>query len=296
MVQTYGFGELNGHSIGIIIKELMRRAIAKIRSVMRDFEVHEKDNYLSEKGTGGDMFTTADTAAQEIFLRGIKECFPGFGIIAEEDHLKVEPDGDYAGLYFTIDPLDGTKAFVRRQSHGVGSMLSLVDHYQDEVLAAVVGDVMTQECYYYRPDSESVWRITDYDHCEKLGINTSKPLRDQYVILRFLPEIHEDSEEIRKLINPHNGYFKGYEIESGSIGITMARLWKQEVAAVVLPPFPETPWDSCPVLGISQKLGFVYADQLGNVHQTFVLPKEIERREEYRIFFHRDYIPEIIFS
>jgi hypothetical protein len=54
------------------------------------------------------------------------------------------------------------------------------------------------------------------------------------------------------------GRFKGIEVESGSIGISMARLWKGEVGAVALLPAMETPWDSAPVIGISKKLGFVF--------------------------------------
>ncbi|MCA9364772.1 MAG: hypothetical protein KC736_02680 [Candidatus Moranbacteria bacterium] len=47
-------------------------------------------------------------------------------------------------------------------------------------------------------------------------------------------------------------------IDGGSIGIWAARLWKREVACLILPPSWETPWDSTPVIGISQMLGYVF--------------------------------------
>src|SRR5689334_9933380 len=75
---------LNGHAIGIILKELVRRAIKTIRAEREVFEVKQKAGY------GGDMtdvFTTADSKAQTIYVRSLNECFPGFGIIAEEGSL-----------------------------------------------------------------------------------------------------------------------------------------------------------------------------------------------------------------
>ena len=49
------------------------------------------------------------------------------------------------GSYITVDPLDGTKAFIRRQSHGVGTMVAMVE--EGQVVSAYVGDVNTQEIY-----------------------------------------------------------------------------------------------------------------------------------------------------
>ncbi len=112
----------NGPAVGIVLKELVRRAIKTIRSERQAFEVMQKAGY------GGDMtdvFTTADSKAQDVYLRSISECFPTFSVIAEEGALsKAQPD---ATNYFTIDPLDGTKAFIRRQSHGVGTMIAMVE-------------------------------------------------------------------------------------------------------------------------------------------------------------------------
>jgi len=50
--------------------------------------------------------------------------------------------------------------------------------------------------------------------------------------------------------------FRDMEVARGSIGTGMARLWKGEVGAVALRHGHETPWDMCPIVGISQRLGF----------------------------------------
>jgi len=244
------YGHMNAHAIGFVMKEMVRRAIEAIRAERFAFEVHAKEGH---SGVMDDIFTSADQAAQEIYVKMIGEAFPGYGIVAEEDHLRVEADPEI-DMYFTVDPLDGTKAFRRRQSHGIGTMLALVRH--GEALAAYVGDVMTREIYGYRPESRKVHRISEYGFGENLIADERRKLGQQVILLRERPENH--SALTRRMVAPQpaGGLFKDFEIASGSIGVSTARLWKGEVGAVLLKPQVETPWDSAPVLGICRRMGY----------------------------------------
>ncbi len=245
------YGELNGHSVGIIMKEMIRRAITAIRRERFLFEATHKENAYKAGGKE-DFVTTADKAAQRIYVKTIQECFPQYGIVAEEDELKVACTHPLLNIFFTIDPLDGTKAFMRRQSHGVGTMISLVCN--GKVIAAGVGDVMTEEIYYFRPGSDKVHRLSEFNQAEVLTIDPDWSLREQYVLLGDDPQIH--SPFVVDLIHPTGSAFKDIEVSGGSIGIRMARLWKGEVGAVILRPGYEMPWDVNPIIGISQQLGF----------------------------------------
>lgn len=243
------FGSLNGPAIGIIMKELVRRGIATVRNQQQVFEVTEKEGY---SGRLDDLFTTADTAAQQVYLRSLRECFPTYGIIAEEDSLSI-PSKHTQGLYFTLDPLDGTKAFVRRQSHGVGTMISLSS--PGEFIAAFVGDINTQEVYGFRPGSNTVHRISEFNTASPLPHASSgfqEFLKKYYVLLRD-PERKYSPLSCKTIKG-----FKDHSIDGGSIGIWMARLWKGEVGALLIPPAMETPWDSNPVNAISEKLGYTF--------------------------------------
>jgi hypothetical protein len=229
-------GYLNGHAAGIILRESVRRAMTVIRAERAAFEITHKADY---EGGMTDVFTTADRKAQDIYEDVLGKCFPRYDIITEEG----EPHGELAGPgYFTIDPLDGTKAFIRRQSHGVGTMLAMVEN--DNVISAYVGDINTQEIYGYRPSSPNVHRITEFETAEPLGW-AKRPLAEQYVLLRDPPEVYAEAS---RAILPA---FKSYEVEGGSIGIWLARLWKREVGAALIPPGMETPWDSTPIRGIT---------------------------------------------
>jgi fructose-1,6-bisphosphatase/inositol monophosphatase family enzyme len=250
-----GFGVMNGHAAGIVMREVVRMAINTIRNERIAFEVKSKQGH---SGGMDDVLTSADTKAQELYLRVIQECFPNYGIIAEEDAMQIMPKNG-VNAYFTIDPLDGTKAFVRRQSHGVGTMIALVEH--GKVVSAYVGDINTNEIYGFRPGSDRVRRITGFNTSEILKHKAKGDLKNQYVMLRD-PE-HKYSPPAQKVIRTQ---FKNVFSDGGSIGIWLARLWKREVAAALIPPFWETPWDITPLIGISKKLGYVYLKPTGNAY------------------------------
>lgn len=242
-------GNINPHTLAIVMKECVQRAIKEIKAQRITFTSEAKEvDYKNEE----DLITSADTAAQEIYIKILNENFPKAGIIAEEKFARKCKDKKY-NYYFTIDPLDGTKAFGRRQSHAVSTMLSFV--FEGKVVAVTIGDPNTGEIFHTRPGSEKIHRIYELEKSMPLMVTTERPLKDQYLQLRCDP---------RKLSlfgqKVSNSLFKDSEVIGGSIGFTFARLWKGEVGGVLLEPGTgyQTPWDTCPVMGISQKMGFKF--------------------------------------
>ncbi len=284
MIENLGL--VNGHIVGRVLKEAVRRATVAIRSERAAFETHAKMSY---GGTMDDVFTSADKKAQEIYLRTFRECFPACGVIAEEDVLRIEAQPG-CDAYFTVDPLDGTKAYIRRQSHGVGTMVALVE--RGVVTSAYIGDINTEEVYGYRPGSERVHRITRLDTFEELGYGNPADLLASYALLR--DPLSEYSAPTQAVITRG---FKNYEVMGSSIGIWMARLWKREVGALFLPPGWETPWDSTPTIGISLKLGYSFLRPTGRggewVGYEPTIPREMYRREHDTLVMHRNDVPKL---
>ena len=162
-------------------------------------------------------------------------------------------------------------------------MIAMVQ--EGQVVSAYVGDVNTQEIYGFRPGSMNVHRITEFETAERLAY-VKGPLRAQTLLLRDPPEVY--SEISRRLLP----FFKSYEIEGGSIGISLARLWKREVAGVLLPPGGETPWDSTPIKGISKRLGYLFLKpsdtSFGWQVWTSPLPKDVALRDHNVLVIHRE--------
>ncbi len=271
-------GPLNGHSVGRILKEAVRRAATEIRKQRLTFEAHVKQGY---GGSMNDVFTSADKAAQEVYLRTFTECFPGCGVIGEEDSLSI-PAVAPVTAYFTVDPIDGTRAFIRRQSHGITTMVALVD--QGEVISAYVGDISSDEVYGYRPGSWGIHRITNLDSFEPLDPAAFAPKAIGQVNGLLRDPVEAYGPETRELVQR----FNNYEIMGSSIGAWAARLWKGEVSALLMPPGFETPWDSTPIIGISRKLGCVWLKPEGGQWVVYEpkLPLSTYRREHDALIVH----------
>jgi fructose-1,6-bisphosphatase/inositol monophosphatase family enzyme len=279
------YGQVTPSLVGLAMKEMVRRAIKAIRNQRFVFDARKKD-HMDE--SLDDLVTTADHDAQEIYLRAIGKCFPDFGVIAEEDELRVPCRIPNRQLHFMVDPLDGTKAFARRQSAGVGTMISLVDG--QEVIAAYVGDVMTQEIYGYRPESDRVYRLSEYDIWELL-VSEPKPLEQSYVLLRQQPK------ELSKGVAAVVERFRGVDVEGGSIGISYARLWKQECDALLIGPHYTTPWDSAPIIGISKKLGYrsLKLDHDGRLEEIDLYPPMAPKRNDFYLLVVKEcLLPELL--
>lgn len=277
---TVRFGELNGHSVGRLLKETVRRAVSVARNERLVFEAHTKQGY---GGNMDDVFTTADKKAQEVYLRAFEECFPECGVIAEEDGLRIKSQN---GCYFTVDPIDGTKAYIRRQSHGVSSMVALV--CGGEVLSAFIGDVNTNELFGYRPGSDKVHRITNLDSPETLDAGPMQEYQPGKVHALLRDPVSMYSPQTQRLVSQ----FKNHEVMGSSIGTWAARLWKREVQALFLTSGFETPWDSTPVIGISLKLGYRFyrPSEKSDAWELFdpVLPQEPLERVHDVLITHPD--------
>ena len=250
-VRTYG--ALTGSAIGSLMKDVVSRAIREIRTHRFNIEVTPKENPL--KPGKPDYYTKSDTEAQAIYVRLLQERFPGFGIIAEEADFTLPCTIPGHTAYFTVDPLDGTRMFMRKPSHSVGSLLALV--WDGVIIAAIVADVFSDEMYYYRPDSAKTHRLTSTDH-DLLQIDQTLVLAEQYAIIREDPRLH--SRFAQAIIGEplKHGLVKNWDKVSGSFGSMMGRLCKGEVGIAILAPGHNTPWDLTPPYGILERLGFVF--------------------------------------
>jgi len=275
---------LTDSATGIILKELVRRAIVTIRRERFIFVSREKQGYGGEMN---DVLTSADLAAQEVYVKSLRECFPGVGLIGEEG-LSIPCALEGVDTYFTIDPLDGTKAFVRRQSHGTATMIAWV--VNGEIISAWIGDVNTQEMYGFRPGGQNVHRIDQFETSLSLSaISHQRDLADSYLLLR--ESMSSSSQPVINL----GQRFKSSHSDGGSIGLWMARLWKGEVAAVVMGPACQTPWDDTPIIGISQKLGFTFLRSSGGLWEEYQPPlvRAPEPRDYWMAVVHKSNLKQL---
>ena len=186
----------------------MHGAMRFIRASRRTYVRHRKPGYAPGET---DDVTSADLGAQSLYLDAFLGAFPAIQILAEEEDPRLGPV-DEALPYITIDPLDGTGAFLRRQNSGVGSMVALV--HRDEVLGAFVGDALTREVIGYA-GSGPVRQYLGAEDVEGEVVGPPSPASPGrgYLSLRQTPEAY--STTARALIAKHRGVL----VYSGSVGV-----------------------------------------------------------------------------
>lgn len=234
----------NTHQLKDSIQELVRRAIEAIRKKRFHFEAEDKENPRKTF----DLLTDADLLAQKIVGDGLRERFPEAGIVGEENLFVPSQDG----VVFTIDPLDGTKAFVRQESGNISVMIGVL--YENKIVSAFVGDVWTKEIFYFRPTSPNTHRLIDFEFPFPLNpFNPEEATQQSAILFRDDPYRIPgfDFLAIRDKFTKHF-------IESGSIGITFTKLLKKEAHALLLHMKYYTPWDTVPIVGLAQQLGYQF--------------------------------------
>lgn len=92
-----------------LLEQVYRIALDAGHAVMhvysRDFTVEEKDDKSP--------LTEADQAAHEVIVAGLKALPESIPVLSEEDGGAF-PGPDAQGRYWLVDPLDGTKEFIKR--------------------------------------------------------------------------------------------------------------------------------------------------------------------------------------
>lgn len=93
-------------SLSKVMRQLALQAGAKIMEIYSapDFEVRTKSDESP--------VTEADEAADRLISAGLRDTFPGITLITEEE---TATHGERADSFLIVDPLDGTKEFIKRR-------------------------------------------------------------------------------------------------------------------------------------------------------------------------------------
>ena len=95
-----------------ILAVFERLALAAGREIMTvfngQFDVAEKADFSP--------VTEADKASERVILEGLREAFPDIPCIAEEEMAEGTAPVEIGDAFFLIDPLDGTREFINRNT------------------------------------------------------------------------------------------------------------------------------------------------------------------------------------
>jgi len=156
------------HEIGALARDAAA-AIMKVYAL--PFDVTHKDDKSP--------VTEADHAAEAIILKGLKSLTPDLPVIAEEEMAAGREPDTKAGVFWLVDPLDGTKEFVKKNGEFTVNIALVAN--QRPVLGAVL-----------QPAKDLLWRGLNigerpYAECLRDGraaqrIATRPPSQDGIVV------------------------------------------------------------------------------------------------------------------
>ncbi|HEC15890.1 MAG TPA: 3'(2'),5'-bisphosphate nucleotidase [Sedimenticola sp.] len=144
------------------INMLAKEAGAAILEIYaRDFSVYEKDDRSP--------LTEADTAAHGIIVRALEELTPEIPVLSEESaEIPCETRRAWS-RYWLIDPLDGTKEFIKRNGEFTVNIALIEDHRP--VLGVVYAPV--PNVLYFAVSGEGAFRQKAGEEPSRISVRSS---------------------------------------------------------------------------------------------------------------------------
>ncbi|MDR0220719.1 MAG: 3'(2'),5'-bisphosphate nucleotidase CysQ [Lachnospiraceae bacterium] len=211
-------------------------------------QVYGEDDFAVEYKKDCSPLTEADKRANALICRMLGGAFPNYAILAEEskdDLARLEND-----FCFVVDPLDGTKEFIKRNGQFT---VNIALAYRHRSVMGVIFVPATGELYYANSGAGA--------YCEKPGTGTDKTklkASDRLTDIRMVTSASHGSVEEERLIEEHQikhclrigSSLKGCLVASGAAEIYYR--WG-----------PTMEWDTAAMQCIAEEAGAIFRQMDG---------------------------------
>lgn len=175
-------------------KELVVAKEAAVKAGYAIMDVYENAEDMQISYKDGDMpLTAADKASNRIIVDALKEAFPEYAILSEEEKDDLSRlDNDYC---FVVDPLDGTKEFIKRNGQFT---VNIALSYQHKSVMGVIYVPVTGELYY-AAQGQGAYLDTKDETGKKLQVSGCTDIHE----LRMVMSSSHDCEQMDKLLEKY---------------------------------------------------------------------------------------------
>ena len=133
---------MDSSKIPQILDSMIAAATAAGKKVLR---IYQDDNFEVEIKSDNSPLTIADKEAHRIICERLKSDFPTLPILSEESENLSFKERKYWTSFFLVDPLDGTKEFIKRNGEFT---INIALIHGTEPLAGVVYVPVNRKLYY----------------------------------------------------------------------------------------------------------------------------------------------------
>lgn len=152
---------LNGHvDIDVLAQPSFHTSLLTIaqQAGVAILDVYNSSDFCVEMKTDNSPVTKADLIANAIIEKGLAELTPDIPVISEEN-LKELGNVDCTCSYWLVDPLDGTKEFIKKNGQFTVNIALIIKGYP----AFGVVYVPVKDVSYWGGDGIGAWRKTGDD-------------------------------------------------------------------------------------------------------------------------------------
>ncbi len=204
----------------------------------------------AEPKADGSPVTVADREAELALRRAIGAAFPDDAILGEEfgDHPGT------SGWRWIIDPIDGTKSFLRRVPL-FGTLLG-VEHNEDPVIGVVAMPALAEVCYAAR--AERTWLIEGREAPRRVAVSRVSRLSESFFCTTSISGRSQGGRrDVLMRIADVCATGRGWSDCYGHVLVATGR-------ADVMVDTAMKPWDAAAILPILEEAGGRFTDWQGN--------------------------------
>lgn len=236
-----------------------KEAGEKIMSIYEsDFEVEYKEDQSP--------LTQADFLSNELIVKFLKNNYADCAVLSEEETNDDEKlDNSYC---FVVDPLDGTKEFVKRNGEFTVNIALCKDH---KVVLGVIYVPVRREMYYAYKDGGAYYKGSQMKNFTKIKVSQKKEK------LRLVMSRSHASAQLENLINQHRTLIS--DIKRAGSSLKGCLVAKGE-AEIYFRFNPTMEWDTAAMQIIVEEAGGIFK-QLDNSEMTYNREDHTNRKGFY---------------
>lgn len=232
-----------------LTKELETAKSCAIEAGKAIMEIYkDTDSFQVEYKADHSPLTAADKAANRIIVDVLRENFPEYAILSEEEQdNKSRLDNEYC---FVVDPLDGTKEFLKRNGQFT---VNIALAYRHESVMGVIYVPVTGDLYY-AARGYGAYKQTPDGEVKKLSVSDNTDLTS----LRVAVSNSHECPEMQALIEKYQ-FQNLIKIGSSLKGCLIA----EDRADIYYRHNPTMEWDTAAMQCIAEEAGAIFRQMDG---------------------------------
>ncbi|MEE3392202.1 MAG: 3'(2'),5'-bisphosphate nucleotidase CysQ [Lachnospiraceae bacterium] len=223
------------------VLEVIREASLRASNAIMD--IYRTGDFSIERKADDSPLTRADKASNAIIVKALRENFPDFAILSEEEKdNKERMNNDFC---FVVDPLDGTKEFIKKNGQFTTNIALTYKHRS--VLGLI--ELPVKREVYWAALGKGSYMSDDQGNVSRIHVSqVTGPDK-----IRVVESLSHNAPEMDELIQKYN--IKNFVQMGSSIkGCLIAR----GDAELYYRHNPTMEWDTCAMQIIAEEAGAIF--------------------------------------